>query len=106
MNDQVLLSIAVTLIVIGISLVFYLLYQEEKPYVEEDFLKMNSDESPTGSNLPEEGSQEGLSRLLANQDKDITKIKGVTDEYEWTQNESEVCISFYQHSLYKPLYAS
>lgn len=79
------LGIAVGIIVVAISIVFYLLSKDalssDKP---EDFLKMSSDSEPQ-----ETPDMKTLDSLVGGE-IDISKIEGRTEKYTWTQNESEV----------------
>jgi len=94
-TDHLILSVAIALIVVGISLVFYLLSQDATaPESADDILKMvNTDTPPDlSASSPEnaEDSAATLEKLMAAQDKDITAIKGHTDLYDWMQSASEV----------------
>jgi hypothetical protein len=94
--DHIILSVAVALIVVGLSFAFYLLFQEDTVLPsDDDILKMapsesNFDAAAAATEPAAEDSTATLERLMAAQDRDISAVKGHTDMYDWTQSASEV----------------
>ena len=95
-QNHLLVSISVAIIIIAISIVFYLLYNNDNETVtnNEELFKMSGQDQdlykPNPNNLGGVSDGSALDKIVNGAEKDITKVKGVTDLYEWGQNHTEV----------------
>jgi hypothetical protein len=106
MDDNVLIGICVALLVGAVSVAVYLLYKQDPNdapqwnakenwekdknsnefNTNEDYLQGLADESK----MDDTQRQAALEKLISGNNVDLTKVKGHTDIYDWTQTEKEV----------------